>query len=231
LAEYFGEGFSISNRIGGDIMKIVKFTLILCITIICENTYCQEDTTNVKKVNDQFLRQKINNTNDTPKDTIKLFLSDTSYYRTNRDVLYEYNNKIDYLKYFNSGIGLDFVLRDSLPDGYYCLYGLKKKQAKKVKNIDEYIVASGEYKNGMKQGVFYFKFIPANPKWVSADKVIYFKDDVANGAVIERERGNIMFLGEYQMGIKHGFFYYYNGGAPSIVLYENGVKVKDSIFW
>ena len=118
-----------------------------------------------------------------------------------------------------------------MPNGFYCLYSLKKKQTKKTKNIDEYIVASGEYKNGMKQGAFYFKFIPENPKWVSSDKVIYFKDDVVNGAVIERERGNIMFLGEYQMGIKHGFFYYYNGGAPSIVLYENGVKVKDSIFW
>ena len=35
-------------------MKIVKFTLILFITIICENAYCQEDTTNVKKLMTNF---------------------------------------------------------------------------------------------------------------------------------------------------------------------------------
>jgi hypothetical protein len=211
-------------------MKIIKFTIILCIAIICENTYCQEDTINVIRNNDQFLRQKTNNTNDIPKDTIKLFLDDNSYYISLDDENFFEKIKT-YSSYLNSGHFPSYILSEHLPDGYYCLYSLKKKQAKKTKNIDEYIVASGEYKNGMKQGAFYFKFIPENSKWVSADKVIYFKDDVVNGAVIERERGNIMFLGEYQMGIKHGFFYYYNGGAPSIVLYENGVKVKDSTFW
>ena len=69
-------------------MKIIKFTLILCITIICKNAYCQEDTINVKKNNDQFLRQNINNTNEIPKDTIKLFLDDNSYYISLEDKNY-----------------------------------------------------------------------------------------------------------------------------------------------
>ncbi len=211
-------------------MKIVKFTLILFITIICENAYCQEDTTNVKKVNDQFLRQKINKTNDTPKDTIKLFLEDTSYYISLDDENYFEKIKA-YSSYLNSGYVPSYLLSEKLPDGYYCLYNITKKQAKKIKNIEEYIVTSGEFKNGMKQGAFFFRFIPDNPKCSKAEIIIYFKDDLVNGAVIEREKNSIMFLGEYQMGIKHGFFYYYNSGAPLIVLYENGVKVKESIFW
>lgn len=212
-------------------MKYKQLVIFFILLLISRNLYCQVDTVNQTKNPEYYYRQKITVDSVYPRDTIKLFLADTSYYHTNRDILYEYNNKINYLKYFNSGIGLDFVLKDSLPDGYYCLYNLTKKQVKKIKNINKYIVASGEFKNGMKQGAFYFKFIPENPRWVSADKVIYFKDDVVNGAVIERERGNIMFLGEYKMGIKHGFFYYGYGGAPSIVLYENGIKVKDAIFW
>lgn len=211
-------------------MKIVKFTLILFITIICENAYCQEDTTNVKKVNDQFLRQKINKTNDTPKDTIKLFLEDTSYYISLDDENYFDKFKI-YLNYLNNVYVPSYLLSEKLPDGYYCLYNITKKQAKKIKNIEEYIVTSGEFKNGMKQGAFFFRFIPDNPKCSKAEIIIYFKDDLVNGAVIERENDKIMCLGEYKMGIKHGFFYFYNGGSPSIVLFENGVKVKDSIFW
>jgi|GEM_PF-2394053 hypothetical protein len=211
-------------------MKIVKFTLILFITIICENAYCQEDTTNVKKVNDQFLRQKINNANDTPKDTIKLFLDDTSCYISLDDKNYFDKFKI-YSNYLNNGYVPSYLLSEKLPDGYYCLYNITKKQAKKIKNIEEYIVSSGEFKNGMKESAFYFRFIPDNPKWSKAEIIIYFKDDLVNGAVIERENDKIMCLGEYKMGIKHGFFYFYNGGSPSIVLFENGVKVKDSIFW
>lgn len=211
-------------------MKIIKFTLILFITMICENAYCQEDTTNVKKNNDQFLRQKINNTNDTPKDTIKLFLDDNSYYISLDDENYFEKIKA-YSSYLNSGYVPSYLLSEHLHDGYYCIFNITKKQAKKIKNINEYIVTSGEIKNGMKQGAFYFRFIPDNPKRSKAEIIIYFKDDLVNGAVIERVNDKIMNLGEYKMGIKHGFFYYGYGGAPSIVLYENGVKIKDSVFW
>ena len=212
-------------------MKYKQLIICFIFLLISSNLYCQVDTVNQTKNPEYFYRQKITVDSVSPRDTIKLFLDDTSYYLANRNILYEFNNKIGYLKYFNSGIGLDFVLKDSLPDGYYCLYNFIKKQAKKMNEKEKYIVASGEFKNRMKQGAFCFYFIPENPKWVTADKVIYFKDDVVHGAVIERERNNIMFLGEYQMGIKHGFFYFYNGGSPSIVLYENGVKIKDAIFW
>lgn len=211
-------------------MKIVKFTLILFITLICENAYCQEDTTNIKKVSDRFLRQKINNTNDAPKDTIKLFLDNTSYYISLDDENYLEKFKT-FSSYIKNGYVPSFLLSEHLPDGYYCIYNITKKQAKKIKNINKYIVTSGEIKNGKKQGAFYFRFIPDNPKRSEAEIIIYFKDDVVHGAVIERERDRIMVLGEYQMGIKHGFFYYYNRGVPSIFLYENGIKIKDSFFW
>jgi len=211
-------------------MKIVEFNLILFIMLICDLGYCQEDTTNIKKANDQFLIQKINNTNYTPKDTIKLFLDDTSYYISIDDENYFEKFKI-YLNYLCNGYVPSYLFSEKLPDGYYCLYNITKKQAKKIKNIEEYIVSSGEFKNGMKQGAFFFRFIPDKPKSYKAEIIIYFKDDLVNGAVIERENDKIMCLGEYKMGIKHGFFYFYNGGAPSIVLYENGVKVKESIFW
>lgn len=211
-------------------MKTVKIILILCITIICENAYCQEDTTNTKTVNNPFLRQKINYTNDIPKDTIKIFLDDNSYYISLDDEKY-YEIIKTYSSYLNSGYAPIFLLSENLPDGYYCIYNITKKEAKKIKNIYEYLVISGEIKNGMKLGAFYFRINYDKPNYSKAEIIIYFKDDVVNGAVIERVNGNIMNLGEYKMGIKHGFFYYGYGGTPSIVLYENGVIIKDSFFY
>lgn len=211
-------------------MKIVKFTLIIFIALICKISYCQEDTTNIKKNNVHFLRQKINNSDDAPKDTIKLFLDDTSYYISLDNGNYFETIK-KYSNYLNSGHVPGFLLAENLPDGYYCIYNISKKKAKKVKNINEHIVTSGEIKNGMKHGAFYFRFIPDNPKRSKAEIIIYFKDDFVNGVVIERVNDNIMNLSEYKMGIKHGFFYYGYGGDPSIVLYEDGVIVKGSSFW
>lgn len=211
-------------------METIRLILFLFIVFICNTSYCQEDTVMNNSGYEQFYRQRIFESNNVPKDTINIFLDDTSYYLTYDDILYQFVNKTGYLKYFNTGIGLGFVLKDSLPDGYYCLYNLTKKQAKKIDKKEKYIVACGEFKNRMKQGAFCFYFIPENPKRATAYKIIYFKDDVVNGAVIERVNDRIMFLGEYQMGVKHGFFYYYNGGAPSIILFKNGEKVKYSDF-
>lgn len=212
-------------------MKIKQLIIFFILILITSNLYCQTDTVSKIKNPEYFYRQKINVDTVFSRDTIKLFLDDTSYYNMERDLLYEFNNKIGYLKYFNSSIGLNFVLKDSLQDGFYCLYNLTKKQAKKMKTKDKNIVVSGEFKNKMKQGAFCFYFIQETSKCIKANKVIYFKDDIVHGAVIERENDKIMFLGEYQMGVKHGFFYYYNGGAPAIVLYENGKQVKYSNFW
>jgi len=205
---------------------VLKFSLLL---LMSSNLYCQIDSLRNITEYGFYDKQRIHYDTIALKDTIKLFLEDTSFYLINKNILYQ--NEIEYLNYFNSSIGLDYVLKDSLPDGFYCLYNLTKKQARRIHEKNNYIVASGEFKNKMKQGPFCFYFMPENSKWASAKKVIYFEDDIINGPIIEFERDNIMYLGEYKMGVKNGFFYFYNGGAPAIILYENGVKVKDSYFW
>lgn len=180
-----------------------------------------------------FLREEAFDNKFSVKDTIELFLEDTSFYiMIDYDQLInEFRNQKDVYKYFSSSLGLQFQFRDSLQDGFYCLYNLTREKAKKIKNKEEFVLASGEFKNKMRKGAFTFYYIPDNPKWTKAEKTIYFKDDVVHGVVIEKENDRIAYLGEYKMGVMHGFFYYYNNGVPVIVLYEDGVVIKSSEFW
>ena len=174
-----------------------------------------------------------------PQDTIKLFLDDKKYYIA--------NSKSKLCKYFeenkNNSYSLEFELRDSLPNGFYCLYNITKGQTDTIKNIEEYLVVSGEFKNGMKQDMFVFgrEFVEKQKKYSieyymnihsysNEYREITFKNDTVHGRIKEVKNGKIIFLGEYNMGVKDGFFYYEGENNPAIFLYENGVKVKETYF-
>lgn len=210
-------------------MKKNKLMLVFLYTLISVSSYCQEDTKANNTNFEQSFRQNIFRDDFVQNDTIKVFLDDTIYYVSNHYDKY-FDLIIQYSNYLNSNYVPSFILIDNLPDGYYCIYNIKKNQTQLIENINEYIVTSGMLKDGKRQGRFYFQHITDNPNSPTRNCVIYFKDNVVHGSVIEIENDRVMYLGEYKMGVKHGFFYYYNRGEPTIVLFENGKEVNFSVF-
>jgi hypothetical protein len=211
--------------------KKIVFSFIVLLLLETSFLYSQEFDTNKRLKQDSFHREGISFVNNMPKDTVFLYLNDTLFFLKNN---YEDENIAYfqlYSKFTNGNFIPQFILRENLPDGFYCLYNLTREKAKKTKNKETFVVASGEFKDGMKQGPFNFFYTPENPKWTHVYNTIYFQNDTVHGVVIERENDRISYLGEYNMGIMHGFFYYYNNGAPVIILYEDGVAIKSSEFW
>jgi hypothetical protein len=170
------------------------------------------------------------------KDTIKLYLEDTSYY-IQKDIwqlMNEQKNNTGYFAHFSDTYGLEFQFKNKLPDGFYCLYNITKKQSLKIKNYKNYFVASGEFKNGMKQGAFIFFVHQEYPtkkepfkNQKEAFKRIYFKNDTVHGKVIETIEGKVIHFGEYNLGVKDGFFYELDN---IIILYKDGLVVKKTSF-
>jgi hypothetical protein len=205
---------------------IVCFLLILSLSI---NVSAQQDSIEELKRLNPYARERISEEKFyIPKDTIKLYLEDTLYYiKDNKLGTFKYfaRLKLSFYRY-----GLEFELRDSLPDGFYCLYDLTKKQAKKISDKEKHLVASGEFRNRMKQGIFRFKTEYEDPRFPIFYKEIIFTNDTVNGIVREAENERAIFVGEYKMGVKDGFFFHENGGYPVIFLYENGEKVRETFF-
>jgi hypothetical protein len=199
-----------------------RFVILLLLLFKIAGVYSQENV---------YLRQPLrDDTIYCPKDTIKLYLDDTSYYsqKNIQQLIDDIGNATSYFKYFSSTDGLEFGLKDSLPDGFYCLYNITKKQAIKIKNHEKYFVVSGEFKNGMKQGAFIFYNFS---KWSESFKIAYFKDDAVHGQVKEILNGKIIYLVEYNMGLKDGLFYNaINSTNPIIILYMDGKVVREVYF-
>ena len=171
-----------------------------------------------------------------PKDTIKLYLDDTSCFiqKDIRQLMDDQSHKTSYFEFFSDTYGLEFQFKNKLPDGFYCLYNITKKQALKIKNYKNNFVASGEFKDGMKQGAFTFYVQQEYPtkeepykNQKEAYKRICFKNDTVHGKVIEALNGKVIHFGEYKMGLKDGFFYDFDN---QIILYKDGLVVKKTFF-
>lgn len=208
-------------------MYMNRYSTLILLLFIMIGVSAQEDVS---------YRQPLSSVIHHPKDTIKLYLEDTSYYikKDIQQLMYELNNGIGYFKYFTTTHGSEFEFKDKLSDGFYCLYNITRKQALKMKNYKKYFVASGEFKDGMKQGAFIFyvhQEYPTNKEPfnnnIEAFKRIYYKNDTVHGKVIEVIDGKINHFGEYNMGLKDGFFY---DKGYKIILYENGLIIKETFF-
>jgi len=212
-------------------MKKNKLIIVLLLFTIISNNYCQEDSSKNNQKN-QYVQIEIPKAYSLPEVAIELYLEDTNYYMEKEigTSFFEQDKKIGYFRYFTSTSVFEFMLKDSLPDGHYCLYNLTKKQAKKTKNKEDYIIASGKFKNGMKQGTFMFRKISENPCRTCEIKYIDFTNDTVDGIVKELENWIPIYLAEYKMGVKNGFCFYANSGVPVILLYKDGVIVKETTF-
>jgi hypothetical protein len=210
--------------------KIVLAIISMCLTVILHG---QQDTIN-KLLNGSmmFAKQKVQDNYYIPKDTVKLFLEDQQFYiqKDVGQILNDFNNRIGYFKYFISTGGMEFELKKGLADGYYCLYNFSKKDTNKINNKSKYLVAAGEYKNGMKQGMFIFNSYLENPQWHGSYKEILFKNDTINGVVKEYEGSVLIYAIEYKMGKKDGFCMFWNNGAPAIILFRNDELIEQTQF-
>jgi hypothetical protein len=214
-----------------------KFSFFVLLIFCTLHTKGQENGTGDTAVNKHFLKQKINCEYE-KKDTIKLFLNDSNYYiqKDIGQIFQEFDNKVGYFAYFRSTTAMEFVLKDSLPDGFYCLYNLPSKSAKKEKALCKYLVVAGEYRNGLKQGRFIFQENVDLPEGYRSDKEIYFYkeisfiNDTVDGAIKEYDGDLLTYAAEYKMWKKNGFCYFWNNGSPAILLFEDGELVDQTQF-
>jgi len=120
-------------------------------------------------------------------------------------------------------------MKDSLPDGTYILYDVKRKDSlSNYKNI----LIRGQYKNFKKEGQFETMAYITEKKGkckINYQHTCNYKNGEKNG--IEEEynfcsfyySSKIMrFHGEYIEGKKQGLFMYFESGSPiKVIVYEN----------
>lgn len=166
----------------------------------------------------------------------EVYLDDTNYY-ISRDYFFKDKQK-HYMRYFMSTAALDYEFRDSLPDGCYVLIALTRKEAKKIPDHvqNRYVVATGCFENGMKQGRFTFSTVKYPPfkKGVSprdnpAYKSIDFLNDTVNGNVQEYFDTALYHLAQYQMGVLNGYFIFASSTTTLLKYYQDGVQIKEIV--
>lgn len=161
-------------------------------------------------------------------DTFYLFLDDTNYY-VEHDNLFANDNYV-FTNFFPECHTLEYELKDSLPDGYYILYDLKKNETKRA-NLYNYILCDGGYKNGMRHGIFhlYQRQYDINEEFASIihSKSITFVNGVVDGIVKETQGRYPIYLGHYEHGIPHGAFYFsLSARESSIIIYDQGKIIR-----
>lgn len=166
----------------------------------------------------------------------EVYLDDTNYY-ISRDYFFKDKQK-HYMRYFMSTAALDYEFRDSLPDGCYVLIALTRKEAKKIPDHvqNRYVVATGCFENGMKQGRFTFSTVKYPPfkKGVSprdnpAYKSIDFLNDTVNGNVQEYFDTALYHLAQYQMGVLNGYFIFASSTTTLLKYYQDGIPIKEIV--
>lgn len=171
-----------------------------------------------------------------PESYKTIFLDDTNYY-TSRDYLFADTGKY-YMKYFLSTGALEYEFKDALPDGDYILVALPRKKAERlpINIVNRYIVATGRFENGMKQGKFTFMTIDG-PDMVNDGvkvkpeyKSIVFTNDTVNGNVQEYFGGALYHLAQYKMGKLHGYYIMASGTTTLLKIYQDGVQIKELTF-
>ncbi len=164
----------------------------------------------------------------------EVYLDDTNYY-VSRDYLFKDDQK-HYMRYFMSTAALDYEFRDSLPDGCYVLIALTRKEVEKIPDNlqNRYVVATGCFENGMKQGKFTFSTVQSPPfkkgrllEDKPAYKSIEFVNDTVNGNVQEYFDTALYHLAQYQMGVLNGYFILASSTATLLKYYQDGVLIKE----
>ncbi len=161
----------------------------------------------------------------------ELYIEDTIFftYWKNDKINFDKKAQDDFLKYFDNSSWIYYMLKDSLPDGYYCLYLLPKKESARKKK-ERFLVAAGGFKNGIKNGVFIFKDEEKYSRGVNLYKTINFVNGVVHGKVVDTCDGIIRFACDYNYGVRNGFYFIEKERVVTIRFYENGKIVKQTTF-
>jgi len=165
-----------------------------------------------------------------------IFLDDTNYY-VSRDYVFADYGKY-YTQYFLSTSALTYEFKDGLPDGKYVLVALFREKANTLPDniVNRYIVATGNFENGMKHGKFTFSAIHANSTETdeveskSEYKSIDFTNDIVNGTVQEYFDGALYHLAQYKMGKLDGYYIIAGHTTTLLKIYQDGILIKELTF-
>ena len=159
-----------------------------------------------------------------PDTTIEIYLDDTIYFQ--KHSLWDEDSLFP--TYFVMAISAYYELKDGLPDGYYCLYDLKRGDSVPPVLKGAYLVCSGGFKEGKRHGLFAFfdnVIFDDNRSWkCRTAQLITYCNGVVHGTVEEYADGQPFHLAEYCNGVKNGYsLYSYTSGGVLIRLYNNNL--------
>lgn len=199
-------------------MKNSVYCVLLYLTISPAITYGQYEIGSYVEPQPQF----------SYVDTFYLFLNDTDYYIEHNNLFA--NESYVFTNYFPECHAVEYELKDSLEDGYYILYDLKKDETKRG-NLYDYILCDGGYKNGVRHGTFhlYHRQYDINEEFesITSSKSITFVNGVVDGIVKEKKGRYPIYLGHYEHGIPHGAFYFSLSTREAfIIIYDYGKIVR-----
>jgi len=125
----------------------------------------------------------------------------------------------------------DFDLKSKLPKGRYIVYEKDRKRRKHIK------LYGGYSEDSLKNGTFmYYETFEINKKKESLAQVVYnFRNGKLDGSFNVYGVFNILYSGNYNMGLKHGIFKVYSFGELHYLdyesIYSNDTLLKTIIYF
>lgn len=165
-------------------------------------------------------------------DTTILYLEDTSYYYHMGPLEFLESMKKDSnsVRFYMNSTSVYYFLKDSLPNSYYQLYELHKKDST-IKNKKDFLVVEGRFKDSLREGLFKYRDGGSDG---TALKIVPFKKGIVDGKVLEISHDRINFITEYKNGIADGLYFYRKVGFPFIKVgyYKDGILLDmDTLKW
>jgi len=157
-------------------------------------------------------------------------------YKVNCQILIYVDDSLEIEKYFenifnvkkSNHIDLPYmVFKENLPDGDYFFFNMTRKNARSKKNIMDYVIMDGHYKNNKREGRF------NSYQTLKGNKIITntynYKDGILEGYYYCSNTQFKLSEGYYANGKRNGFFIFHSmdtGKIKSIMLF-----VDDSLIY
>lgn len=127
-----------------------------------------------------------------------------------------------------------FTFKECLPDGEYIYLGISRNKLARVKDYERYILQKGNYVDSLRNGKFLiysenYRHHKGEPLRVHAE--INYSKGLLHGHVIHYYNHRPRCEGNYTLGVRDGFFYYYDwetGDLWETLLYDKGELIAKS---
>jgi antitoxin component YwqK of YwqJK toxin-antitoxin module len=126
-----------------------------------------------------------------------------------------------------------FTFKERLPDGEYIYLGLSRNKFKRIKDYNRYIIQKGSYVDSLRHGKFiiYSENYRSKGDYKRVDAEINYSRGLLDGHVIHYYNHRPRCEGNYTLGLRDGFFYYYDwekGVLWETLLYDKGELIAKS---